>query len=59
MKTEEVKSIKIEFEGNEAEKFKSAIKKIETEVSKIGFGNSLDGDEVKIVRELNDKLNPK
>ncbi len=60
MKTEEVKSIKIELEGDESDKFKSAIKKIDIENGKIGFVNSsnLSGDEIMLIRDINKKLNP-
>ncbi len=59
MKTEEIKSIKIELEGSEADQFKAAIKKIDKENGKIGFANSsdLNADEIKIIREINSKLN--
>jgi hypothetical protein len=59
MKTEEIKSIKIELEGEEADKFKSAIKKIDQENGRIGFGNSADlnSDEIKLIRDLNGKIN--
>lgn len=61
MKTEEIKSIKIELEGTEADQFKSAIKKIDKENGRIGFSNpsDLDADEVKLIRDINDKINPK
>ena len=61
MKTEEIKSIKIELEGSEADIFKSAVKKIDKENGKIGFANSsdLNADEVKIIRDINEKINPK
>lgn len=60
MKTEEVKSIKIEFEGAEADTFKSAINKIEKESGKVGFNNgTLNSDEVKLIRDINEKLNSK
>lgn len=59
MKTEEVKSIKIEFEGPEADNFKSAIKKIEQENTRVGFqASSLTGDELKLIKDLNQKINP-
>ena len=59
MKTEEVKSIKIELEGDEADRFKSAIKKIDKENGAIGFKNpsNLDADEIKLLREINEKVN--
>jgi len=60
MKTEEVKSIKIELEGKESDRFKSAIKKIDAENGRIGFLNpsDLDADEVMLIRDINKKLNP-
>lgn len=59
MKTEEVKSIKIEFEGGEADTFKSAIKKIEIENTKVGFqATILNSDELKLIKDLNQKINP-
>ena len=60
MKTEEVKSIKIELEGTEADTFKSAVKKIDKVNGEIGFQNKneLNADEVKIIRDINSKLNP-
>ncbi len=59
MKTEEIKSIKIEFEGDEAEKFKSVIKKMDSDSKKIGFGSQsdLDSNEIMLIRELNTKIN--
>lgn len=60
MKTEEVKSVKIEFEGDEADKFKAAIKKIDIENKRIGFQNpsNLDANEIMLIRDLNQRLNP-
>lgn len=59
MKTEEVRSIKIEFEGVEADNFKSAIKKIEQENTRVGFqASNLSGDELKLIKDLNQKINP-
>lgn len=58
MKTEEVKSTKIEFEGSESDHFKSAIKKVATETTRAGFQRDFNPDEVKVIRDLNDKLNP-
>lgn len=59
MKTEEIKSIKIEFEGSEADQFKKAIGKINEENSRIGFKSDLDADEIKLLKSLNEKINPK
>lgn len=59
MKTEEVKSIKVEFEGSEAYTFKSAIKKLEKENTKTGFNSTpLTSDELKLIKDLNEKINP-
>lgn len=59
MKTEEIKSIKIEFEGVEMDTFKSAIKKLDIEAQKAGFSKvaDLSGDEIKMIGELNKKIN--
>lgn len=59
MKTEEIKSVKVEFEGSEADTFKSAIKKLESESGKIGFStrSDLNADEIKLIREINEKIN--
>lgn len=59
MKTEEIKSVKVEFESSEADQFKSAIKKIDSEAGRIGFGSVLSADEIKLIRELNERINPK
>jgi hypothetical protein len=59
METEEIKSLKVEFKGEEADKFKTAIKKIHEDTSRAGFNNtSLSSDELKLLKELNQKLNP-
>lgn len=60
MKTEEIRTIKIEFDGEEADKFKSAIKKINEESGKAGFSKNVDltADEVKLIKDLNQKINP-
>lgn len=61
MKHEEIKSVKVEFEGGEADTFKSAIKKLESESGKAGFSKNSDlsPEEIKLIRDINDKLNPK
>lgn len=60
MKTEEIKTVKIEFDGEEADKFKSAIKKINEETGKAGFSKNIDlnADEIKLIKDLNGKINP-
>lgn len=60
MKTEEIKSTKIELEGTESDQFKSAIKKIDTVNGQAGFKNhaDLNIDEIQVIRDLNKKLNP-
>lgn len=59
MKTEEIKTVKIEFDGEEADKFKSAIKKIDAEINKAGFSKNVDlsADESKLIKDLNQKIN--
>lgn len=61
MRTEEIKTVKIEFEGDEADKFKSAIKKIDAETGRAGFSKNsdLNPDEIKLIRDINEKINPK
>lgn len=59
MDSEEIKTLKVEFKGDEADKFKSAIKKIYEETSKAGFTQSdLTGDELKLIKDLKEKINP-
>jgi hypothetical protein len=60
MKTEEIKTVKIEFDGDEADQFKSAIKKINNETGRAGFSKNVDlnADEVKLIKDLNNKINP-
>jgi hypothetical protein len=58
-KVEEVKNLKIELEGDDADKFKTAIKKIHTEHTRAGFNNTaLNPDELKLIKDINDKVNP-
>ncbi len=59
MKVEEVKSIKIEYEGGDIDTFKSTIDKVHAESAKAGFGSSFTADEKKLIEDLNVKLNPK
>lgn len=57
MKIEEIKTLKVEFEGEDADRFKAAIKKINEQESKAGFNNSaLNTDEKILVKNLNEKL---
>jgi hypothetical protein len=59
MELEEIKSIKIEFKGEEADRFKTAIKKVHEDVSRAGFNNTtLSSDELKLIKDLNQKVNP-
>lgn len=59
MDTEEIKSLKIEFKGEEADKFKSTVKKIYEETSRAGFNQSnLNADELKLIKDMNQKINP-
>ncbi len=59
MKTEEIKTLKVELEGDDSDKFKSAIKKIQEQESKAGFNNSvLTADEKILIKNLSEKLNP-
>ena len=60
MKTEEIKSLKIELDGIEADHLKSALKKIGAEVERAGFKKiaDLSSDEIKIIKDLNQKVNP-
>lgn len=58
MDSEEIKSLKIEFKGEEADRFKSTIKKVHEEISRAGFNNStLNGDELKLIKDINEKVN--
>lgn len=58
MDTEEIKSLKIEFKGDEADKFKTAIKKVYEETSRAGFNSSsLNSDELKLIKDINEKVN--
>lgn len=61
MKTEEIKTIKIEFDGSEADTFKSAVKKLTDETGRAGFNKNsdLNAEEVKLIRDINEKINPK
>ena len=60
MKTEEIKTLKVEFNGDDADKFKSIVKKINTQEQKAGFTNTvLDADEKVLIRDLDDKLTTK
>lgn len=57
--TKEIKSITIEFSGEEVDRIKSTIKKVNEETSSIGFKNTqLNADEIKMIRDLNQTLNP-
>lgn len=60
MKTEEIKTVKVEFEQSEADTFKSAIKKLTSETGKAGFGKNSDlsPEEIKLIRDINEKINP-
>jgi hypothetical protein len=58
MESEEIKSLKIEFKGEEADQFKKAIKKIHEDTSRAGFNNtSLTSDELKLIKTINEKVN--
>lgn len=58
MESEEIKTLKIEFKGDEADKFKSAIKKFHEDSSRTGFNNTtLNADELKLIKDLNEKVN--
>jgi hypothetical protein len=61
MKTEEIKTVKIEFDGDEADKFKSAVKKLTNETGRAGFSKNsdLNADEIKLIRDIDEKINPK
>ena len=61
MKTEEIKTIKVEFDGSEYDTFKSAVKKLNSETGKAGFSkkSDLNPEEIKLIRDINDKINPK
>lgn len=60
MKTEEIKTIKVEFEGTEYDTFKSTIKKIQNETGRAGFtkNSDLTPEEIKLIRDINEKINP-
>lgn len=58
MKTEEIKTLKIEFDGEDADKFKSAIKKIQSEESKCGFNSGvLNVEEKQLIKTLSENIN--
>ena len=61
MKTEEVKTTKVEFDGTEYDTFKSTVKKLTEETGKAGFSKNsdLNPEEIKLIRDINDKINPK
>jgi hypothetical protein len=59
MKTEEIKTLKVELDGDDADRFKSAIKKVQEQESKAGFNNSvLNAEEKVLIKSLSEKLNP-
>lgn len=60
MKTEEIKTIKVEFEGTEYDTFKSAVRKINLEAGRAGFqkNSDLNPEEIKLIRDINEKINP-
>ena len=58
MKTEEIKMLKIELEGKDADHFKAALKKINNEESRAGFNSSvLNADEKQLIKTLNEQVN--
>ena len=57
MKTETINVLKIELEGDEADKFKTAIKKINEENQKAGFTQIMNPDEKSVIKTINDKIN--
>lgn len=57
MKTENIKVLKIELEGDESEQFKSAIKKINEENQKAGFTQVMNADEKLVIKNINEKIN--
>lgn len=59
MKSEEIKTLKLELEGSESDDFKSAIKKLHSENTKAGFkATILTPEELKVITDINQKLNP-
>lgn len=58
MTIKEEKELKIKLSGDNMDNFKSAIKKITEETNTAGFSKSkLNGDEIKVIQELNSKIN--
>jgi hypothetical protein len=58
MKVETNKELKVKLKGNDADNFKSALKKIADEQKTIGFKKSnLNEDELKVIQSLSDKVN--
>ncbi len=58
MKTEEIKTTKIELDGQESDHFKSALKKVQKETERAGFNKEFSAEEAKVIKDLNTKLNP-
>jgi hypothetical protein len=57
MKVETIKQLKVKLKGNDAENFKSALKKLSAEKKKAGFNSLLlTDDENKVIDAIIDKL---
>jgi hypothetical protein len=58
MKTEEIKMLKIEIDGSDADSFKTAIKKITEQETRAGFNSSvLNADENQIIKNIFESIN--
>lgn len=58
MKVEKNTELKVKLKGNDANNFKSALKKIADEQKTIGFKkSSLNDDELKVIQSISDKVN--
>lgn len=56
MKTEKIKSVKVEFEGEEVDTLKSLISKVTEEATKTGFQKTFNSEEISLIKEINDKI---
>ena len=56
MKTEQIKSVKVEFEGDEVDTLKSVISKMTEEATKTGFQKTFNTEEISLIKDINDKI---
>lgn len=56
MKAEKVKSVKVEFEGDEVDTLKSVISKMTEEATKTGFQKTFNEDEITLIKEINERV---